>query len=465
MYSHSAADDFSIQRASSTTSQNSAYALSIGSSLSSKNDPAEPLSPVSPISSTSTGSTVYNHPLARRPHPHMSLMLPHDFSIEALEMIDHLGYDDEDDKGLIANEINFRRREQLVKQIHQSERQYNAHLKLILTKFMKPLVDNKGQADLTTTRNRMICTEREIGCLFGNMLDILSLQRRTLRHLEERLRIWGPTQILSDIFQSWIQSIHLYEAYFENYRLAITTYEQLRQFPAFRKFMDTVHLDPSLEGATLPSLLQLPASCPSRYAQLISKLVEHTSPLHPDYAHLTQCRQDMLLILDRVKHMLQAMDNMDQVVLAHHAIVGAPFNIKLHRQLIHCQQPIPGEPRTIILFSDMIVFCRQSKKSPHQLQYKNHIEMVHMARVALLPDENNAIQITAFNHDRDIAPTIHVMRTTNPQDWIQWLQRAIYLVNPEAEHPSSPKPEHARKQSSASETCRTALTVEEKLMM
>lgn len=85
----------------------------------------------------------------------------------------------------------------------------------------------------------MICTEREIRWLFGNFDDILQVQRELLASLEHRycsrgkiiyavlywpldvfldsLRIWGPTQIISDVFQSWVRETSTWNRYcFEN---------------------------------------------------------------------------------------------------------------------------------------------------------------------------------------------------------------------------------------------------------
>lgn len=132
---------------------------------------------------------------------------------------------------------------------------------------------------------------------------------------------------------------------------------------------------------------------------------------------------------------LQSMDNMDQVVLVHQALTGAPFTIKAHRRFILHQPPTRLEPRTIILFSDMIVLARpststlsrrQSNKST--LQYKNHIDLDHIARIVVLPGDGEpagAIQITVFDHDTDIAPQIFVLRTPQPHDWVKVITKAM----------------------------------------
>ncbi|KAJ8661439.1 hypothetical protein O0I10_002705 [Lichtheimia ornata] len=357
---------------------------------------------------------------------------------DQLAILDDLGYVDDDDKGLLDYEAQHRKRHHIIEQIHQSEKAYCEALDLIMTQFYKPLMAGakNNSFDLLGTR-KPPCTEREAQCLFGNMKQIQVLQHQFLTSLEDRLRIWGPTQILTDIFQTWHQSIQVYVSYFENYRLAIATHEQLQKYQPFKKFIENAQneLTGVHQGKTLLSLLQVPAGCPSRYTQLVSKLYEATPPLHPDYTNLRSCRRQFISTTEKLKPTLQSMDNMDQVVLVHQALTGAPFTIKAHRRFILHQPPTRLEPRTIILFSDMIVLARpstntltrkQSNKST--LQYKNHIDLDHIARIVVLPGDGEpagAIQITVFDHDTDIAPTIHVLRTPQPHDWVKVITKAM----------------------------------------
>lgn len=55
------------------------------------------------------------------------------------------------------------------------------------------------------------------------------------------------------------------------------------------------------QGKTLLSLLQVPAGCPSRYTQLVSKLYEATPPLHPDYTNLRSCRRQFISTTEKLK--------------------------------------------------------------------------------------------------------------------------------------------------------------------
>lgn len=55
--------------------------------------------------------------------------------------------------------------------------------------------------------------------------------------------------------------------------------------------LQNAHKDRALKGATLLSLLQIPAGCIHRYAKLISGIADTTNMTHPDYSGLHQCKQ------------------------------------------------------------------------------------------------------------------------------------------------------------------------------
>lgn len=51
-----------------------------------------------------------------------------------------------------------------------------------------------------------------------------------------------------------------------------------------------MHKDKNLKGSSLLSLIQLPAGCISRYADIIGRLADLTPALHPDYTGLRKSK-------------------------------------------------------------------------------------------------------------------------------------------------------------------------------
>ncbi|KAG0192822.1 Protein T2 [Apophysomyces sp. BC1034] len=372
------------------------------------------------------------------------------YADEQFDIIDSLDYDDVDD-GLIDHELVHRQREALVHQLHASEQAYLESLNLVNKIFLEPIRKSAKQSSFNFLgMKKMICTEREIKWLFGNFDDILKIHSEILTGLEQRLSIWGPTQIVSDVFQTWFPLLKkVYHAYLDNYDVSVTTYERLTRYQPFKKFVDSAHKDPILKGATLLSLLQIPAGCVSRHAQLISKLADATSPMHPDFGGLQKCKQQVLVLFDEIRIKVEDADNVDQVLMIQQALVGAPFGVKSQRrlvlqgQLFHAVMNAKSakEARTYLLFSDMLAFVRPKQEGKKTLlQYKGHI-ILDRARIRpLAADEAGGneycVEITSsfqgvdtFNTTYVGSPTVHVMQAQSPEEQQHWISKLDAVIS------------------------------------
>ncbi|KAL1926986.1 hypothetical protein VTP01DRAFT_5316 [Rhizomucor pusillus] len=370
------------------------------------------------------------------------------FAADQFDIIESLDYDDVDD-GLIDHEYIHRNRESIIQQLHASEQAYLESLNLIMGVFLQPLrKDAKQSAFSFLGMKKMVCTEREIRWLFGNFDEIHQVHKEILDSLERRLRIWGPTQIMSDVFQTWFPSLSVYKSYLDNYAVAVTTYERLTRYQPFKKFIDNAHKDQSLKGATLLSLLQIPAGCINRYAHLISKLADLTTPMHPDYVGLLNCKQKILGLAEEIKPKVDDADNVDQVLMIQQALVGAPFGVKAERRLIlqgQLSRVVPGsrstgEERTYFLFSDLLAFVRPRQEGKRTLlQYKGHLVLERARIKALTPEEAGGqefcIEITSSFQGVDTlnttymgAPTTHVLHTNSREEQEEWLKQLDAVI-------------------------------------
>ncbi|KAI8148866.1 Dbl homology domain-containing protein, partial [Fennellomyces sp. T-0311] len=326
------------------------------------------------------------------------------------DIIDSLDYDDVDD-GLIDHEMVHRRREQLIQQLLTSEQAYLESLEVVCRVFIEPLRKDVKQSSFSFLgMKKMICTEREARWLFGNLEDILQVHREILASLEERYVVHCIPNV------------------------AVTTYERLTRYQPFKKFIDNAHKDPLLKGATLLSLLQTPAGCINRYRQLMTTFADVTSPMHPDYVQLFQCKQRMLSIAEEMKARIDDADNVDQVLMIHQALVGAPFGVKAQRRLVlQSSMSLSGEERIYILFSDILVFVRPKQEANRTLlQFKG---MVALERARLRLVERFSIEITSPFQGVDTLNTTfmgssqaHVLQAENDEDRDRWLERLQTVI-------------------------------------
>ncbi|KAI7865847.1 Dbl homology domain-containing protein [Spinellus fusiger] len=120
------------------------------------------------------------------------------------DIIESLDYDDIDD-GLIDHELVHRKRETIIQQLLTTEKAYIESLHLIMNVFLEPLRKSSKSSSFSFLGiKKMICTEREIRWLFGNFDDIYTTHQTIYASLEQRMQIWGPTQIFSDVFKTWV---------------------------------------------------------------------------------------------------------------------------------------------------------------------------------------------------------------------------------------------------------------------
>ncbi|KAI7854292.1 Dbl homology domain-containing protein [Circinella umbellata] len=334
-------------------------------------------------------------------------------SEDQFDIINSLNYDDVDD-GLIDHELIHRNREALVQQLYNSERAYLESLNLIANVFLQPLrKDAKSSSFAFLGMKKMVCTERETRWLFGNFDEVSQTH-----------------------------------PYLDNYDVAVTTYERLTRYQPFKKFIDSAHKDPSLKGATLLSLLQIPAGCINRYAQLISKLAEVTTPMHPDYMGLISCKHRIVTLAADMKSKVDDADNVDQVLMIHQALVGAPFGVKAQRRLVLQGQfsrvvvnsRSTGDERTYFLFSDLLAIVRPKQDNKRTiLQYKGHITL-ERARVRALTSEEAGgqeycIEIVSSFQGVDTLNTTymgsaatHVLCTNSKEEQEEWLKQLDLVI-------------------------------------
>ncbi|KAI9276047.1 Dbl homology domain-containing protein [Sporodiniella umbellata] len=356
-------------------------------------------------------------------------------------IIDSLDYDDFDD-GLYNQEILYQRREGLIKELYQTEKDYVKNvLEILQTAYLSPLRKNAKQTSFGFLGiKKQPCTERELSWLFGNIESLLELHHSILTSLEERLSIWGPTQIMSDVIHAWFPNIQkAYHAYLEHYSLSVSTFEKLSRYQPFKKFLESVEKNVDVR---LLDLLKAPKACVLRYAKILTSLSDNTPMMHPDYSGLICCKNRAGQLFDEFLPSISNAKNVDQVYEVHCSMTDLPFGITAERRLYlqgEFTQIIKSgtsEEKAYILFSDMLVFAKRKKSC---LQFKGHVQLEQAHVRALSKQEASGEEycieilssfqtVDSLNATFVASPTAHIIKThdRHEQDqWVQSLEKAI----------------------------------------
>ncbi|KAI7905093.1 Dbl homology domain-containing protein [Cokeromyces recurvatus] len=353
--------------------------------------------------------------------------------IDQFDIIDSLDYDDIDDN-IIDQEIMHQQREALIRKLYDTEKNYLQILDLVLNSFIMPLRKNINKSSLSFLGLRKPpCTEREINWLFSNFEDLHKVHFDNLTSLDDRLSIWGPTQIISDVIQTWFTSLQQqYHIYFDHYDILITTYERLSRYQPFKKFIETIMKNDTLKGTTLLSLLQSPVSCIQRYQDILTTLADNTSQMHPDYIGLMQCKARIQNIAAEFKFKIEDCKNVDQVYNILRVMIGHPFSVKAERRLLYLRNKFSSSSnRSYFLFSDIFVIAR--RKHSGILQYKGHIVLDRAKVRALTKEDDWSIEISSpfqgvdsLNTTFMVSPTSHIISTYSQEEQTKWI---LYLKN------------------------------------
>ncbi|CAO3671938.1 unnamed protein product [Rhizopus stolonifer] len=364
------------------------------------------------------------------------------------DIIDSLNYDDVDET-VLDHEYMHRNREKVVDTLIKSEESYTNSLGLVRQFFLLPLKKDTKQSTFSFLgMKKVVCTEREYRWLFGNFETIVELHQFTLNSLKERMQIWGPTQILSDVFQSWFPKLEAYRSYFNNYSVSITTFERLTRYQPFKKFLDGTRKEKALKKTDLLSLLQLPTACIPRYFEMISQLSDMTPPMHPDYAGLLKCKQWIVQFRQAMNDKFIDAQNVDRVLMIHQALVDSPFTVRAERRLIlqanlcrvNLNTRSVGEERKYMLFTDILVFAKtQQQKDVTRLQYKGHIAL-DRARVRSITKE----EAGGIAHCIELMPSIsgvdnlnttyvgtttaHVLYIGSEEERKMWIEHLNFVI-------------------------------------
>ncbi|KAL1916848.1 uncharacterized protein VTP21DRAFT_5552 [Calcarisporiella thermophila] len=339
-------------------------------------------------------------------------------------------YMDDDADEFIDAELNHRKRESAAREIFQSERSYVAGLCKIRDIFLVPLTARTK----TTHMGRAILMPEEVQAIFGNLEQIVELHEQMLKELSEREKIWGPTQLVGDIFIRYCSYFRLYAAYLKNFPVSISTLERLcKSNAAFKKLLNQCNLDMRLENMPLQSYLLLPVQRIPRYRLLLDALLRRTAVLHPDYRHLVRCVEQISIIADEVNDHIGEAENQRRIVEIQSAILNLPYPlVHPQRRLIkegHVQR-LNGssniEQRVLFLFNDRLVYGKVKERGIYS--FKGMLDLIN-ASVAEVDGQPCCFQILPGNGERS-----HLIRAGTPveqAEWIQALESIIPLVKVE----------------------------------
>lgn len=154
---------------------------------------------------------------------------------------------------LIEAERTHLQRESLVRHLYDSEEDYLRSLQDIQNCYKRPMLHNAQHPDggssaaskmssllggSSSIGFKAVASRAEIETLFGNLEQLIEFHEGVRSMLENRSKIWGPTQIMSDLLLAVIPKFKIYSRYFTNFHAALTILDRISRTPQYKKFME-----------------------------------------------------------------------------------------------------------------------------------------------------------------------------------------------------------------------------------
>ncbi|KAF9080977.1 hypothetical protein BGX23_001433 [Mortierella sp. AD031] len=410
----------------------------------------------------------------RQPDPNMTVKMTTStgFALGAFDMseslaivedlLDYFGEDDLNDfegggeryneSQVIEAERTHQQRESFVRHLYDSEEDYLRSLQDIHTCYKKPLLLNLQAAESsrktgllgTSSGVKAVATKEEIDALFGNLDQLIEFHEEIRSLLERRSKIWGPTQIMSDLLINVIPRFKMYSKYYTNFHSALTVLDRISRTAHYKKFIEQCAAENPPGTPSIHLMLSFPLKRLSIYRDLVSAICQATQTTHPDYGNLMRALDMINLVAGELKN--ERLMAQDQLVLwdIQSSMVGLPEPIMIpSRRLLlkadmhKCDSALALEPRTYYLMNDVLVYSRfDPKKNIHTFK-----GMFDLARTLInnpednvtLPQLPNCIQIANSGRTQ-------MMRCRSREErnyWMETMRQAAEIVTKSMDDPAA----------------------------
>ncbi|KAL0088653.1 Dbl homology domain-containing protein [Phycomyces blakesleeanus] len=221
---------------------------------------------------------------------------------------------------------------------------------------------------------------------FDGMSMMHAAHTAFISDMEARLGMWGPTQLVSDIFTSLYLRILAYKSFFDNYSQIIVMLDTLYKGPSFNK---SIHACASEANQSIHPLLyyvRLPTTRSVTYSRIITQLLDYTEPSHPDYLGLVDIRHNLILLEKELHEKVNDCQSHLMVLECSRIIENCSVPVTIDRRLIlratlikvSLENPLlVNDTRTYVLYNDSLIFCKKVKNlRKERLQCKGVLDLV-----------------------------------------------------------------------------------------
>ena len=239
-------------------------------------------------------------------------------------------------------------RDKAIQEIINSEKSYLHQLEIVEEYFMKPLQENE------------ILDTQVYASIFGDLLGIRQVNKELLTAMEL------STDKIGKVFLDLAPYLKFYSTYANDFKQATQLVEeQLEKNKPFKQLLAKQESRPEVQKK-LNALLITPVQRIPRYKLLLDDIIKNTPRFHPDKDNLQEARIQIDSIAWYINDQIKDYEHSRIMIDIQKSLQGGvPKIIKPDRKLIKQGNLMKvnkngghAQPRYVILFSDMLMYCK-----------------------------------------------------------------------------------------------------------
>ncbi|KAI8067448.1 Dbl homology domain-containing protein [Thamnidium elegans] len=248
---------------------------------------------------------------------------------------------------------------------------------------LKAWVDNTSDKDVIAKLKNTPARE-DLNMLLSSLHEIATIHASLLEDLKERVRVWGPTQLISDIFDGFYNKLTLYEPFMHHHPKFIMLLDVLYKLPTFTKFLEAVSSESKNRAVPFKMndilhYIYTPLHRLNVYCKSLRQLGYYSDPSHPDYYCLQIISRKFKSLetewFDRVHDCQSHL----MVLEAFRTIQECPINVTKNRRLLLFAHLIKvdldditltTDIRMYFLYNDKLIYCKKQREKRADLDKK-----------------------------------------------------------------------------------------------
>ena len=258
----------------------------------------------------------------------------------------------------------------VAKELLATEETYLEQLGIMCKLLYQPLTTDK--------KYQHVLTPDEIRTIFSDIEVISAVNSSLCDTLKERIQNWTNYTKIGDVFTHLSDYLRVYVDYVKGYSQALELVSGMSESHPFRKFFrDQIKLAPPMyANFNFESLLIVPIQRIPRYKMLLMDMHKNMRPEHPDYQGLEDALKKVGEIADWVNENQKKAERMAKTLQLSERVVGmdeqllVPSRQFLMEGLVMEVQVQNPQPRTLLLFTDILVVCDMKKNDTGSLLKK-----------------------------------------------------------------------------------------------